>query len=194
MTITFTLASGSSATAAGPFNISGTTDGGSSNTILIATGITKTQLVTGHTVTNVTPENITGGTIASTGTCTTTTPWYVTPPAETATLAWSFTENAPARGFMNIYVNGSIVIDRNITSSGTYTVYEGDEISVEVNSDECGLSYTYAECSGIINDLACAEGGAANISTEIYTVNEANLGTTLYLTCLSECSQEACLN
>ena len=80
MTITFTLASGSSATAAGPFNISGTTDGGSSNTILIATGITKTQLLTGHTVTNVTPENITGGTITSTGTCNTTTNWYTTPP------------------------------------------------------------------------------------------------------------------
>jgi hypothetical protein len=80
MTITFTLASGSSATAAGPFNISGTTSGGGLNTVLIATGITKTQLVTGHTVTNVTPENITGGTITSTGTCNTTTNWYATPP------------------------------------------------------------------------------------------------------------------
>jgi hypothetical protein len=80
MTITFTLASGSSATAAGPFNISGTTSGGGLNTILIATGITKQQLVTGHTVTNVTPENITGGTITSTGTCNTTTNWYATPP------------------------------------------------------------------------------------------------------------------
>lgn len=80
MTITFTLTSGSSATAAGPFNISGTTSGGALNTISIATGITKAQLLAGHTVTNVTPENITGGTITSTGTCNTTTNWYVTPP------------------------------------------------------------------------------------------------------------------
>ncbi len=88
MTITFTLASGSSATAAGPFNISGTTDGGSSNTVSIATGVTKAQLLTGHTVTNVTPENITGGTITSTGSCNTTTTWSVTPtPTPTATAA-----------------------------------------------------------------------------------------------------------
>jgi len=79
MTITFTLTSGSSSTAAGPFNISGTTSGGGLNIILIATGITKQQLVTGHTVTNVTPENITGGTITSTGTCNTTTTWRIYP-------------------------------------------------------------------------------------------------------------------
>ena len=88
MTITFTLASGSSATAAGPFNISGTTDGGSSNTVSIATGVTKQQLLTGHTVTNVTPENITGGTITSTGSCNTTTTWSVTPtPTPTPTAS-----------------------------------------------------------------------------------------------------------
>ena len=88
MTVTFTLTGGSSSTNAGPFNISGTTSGGASNTVLIATGITKTQLLTGHTVTNVTPENITGGTITSTGTCTTTTTWSVVPtptPTPTAT-------------------------------------------------------------------------------------------------------------
>ena len=88
MTITFTLTSGSSATAAGPFNISGTTDGGSSNTVSIATGVTKAQLLTGHTVTNVTPENITGGTITSTGSCNTTTTWSVTPtPTPTPTAS-----------------------------------------------------------------------------------------------------------
>jgi hypothetical protein len=88
MTVTFTLTSGSSATAAGPFNISGTTSGGALNTISIATGVTKAQLLTGHTVTNVTPENITGGTITSTGTCNTTTTWSVTPtPTPTPTVS-----------------------------------------------------------------------------------------------------------
>ena len=78
MTVTFTLTGGSSSTDAGPFNISGTTSGGASNGVSIATGVTKAQLLTGHTVTNV-GDTITGGTIASTGTCTTTDTWSVTP-------------------------------------------------------------------------------------------------------------------
>ena len=85
MTVTFTLTGGSSSTNAGPFNISGTTSGGASNGVSIATGVTKAQLLTGHTVTNV-GDTITGGTIASTGTCTTTTTWSVTPtPTPTST-------------------------------------------------------------------------------------------------------------
>jgi hypothetical protein len=87
MTVTFTLTGGSASTDAGPFNISGTTSGGALNGVSIATGITKQQLLTGHTVTNIN-DTITGGTIASTGTCTTTDTWSVTPsptPTSTAT-------------------------------------------------------------------------------------------------------------
>lgn len=79
MTLTFTLAVGSSGTAAGPFNISGTTSG--NTTSELATGITKNQLSSGYTINGV-DNAITGGTIASTGTCTTTTPWAVVPPCE----------------------------------------------------------------------------------------------------------------
>jgi hypothetical protein len=84
MTVTFTLTSGSSGTAAGPFNISGTTSGGGLNGVSIATGVTKNQLSTGHTISGIS-ELITGGTIASTGTCTTTTPWSVTSATPTPT-------------------------------------------------------------------------------------------------------------
>ena len=78
MTVTFTLTSGSSGTSAGPFNISGTTN---ANVVSeLASGITKAQLTTGHTITGIN-DAITGGTIASTGTCTNTIPW----PPETAT-------------------------------------------------------------------------------------------------------------
>ena len=93
MTVTFTLTSGSSGTAAGPFNISGTTN---ANVVSeLASGITKAQLTTGHTITGIN-DAITGGTIASTGTCTTTTPWLViaatpTPtPTPTATPSYSY--------------------------------------------------------------------------------------------------------
>jgi hypothetical protein len=93
MTVTFTLTT--SLTDAGPFNISGTTSGGALNGVSIATGITKQQLLTGHTVTNIN-DTITGGTIASTGTCTTTDTWSVTPsptptPTPTAIPTTSYT-------------------------------------------------------------------------------------------------------
>jgi len=83
MTVTFTLTSGSSGTSAGPFNISGTTN---ANVVSeLASGITKAQLTTGHTITGIN-DAITGGTIASTGTCTTTDTWSVTPsPTPTST-------------------------------------------------------------------------------------------------------------
>ena len=82
MTVTFTLTSGSSGTAAGPFNISGITSGNA--TTELATGITKAQLTTGHTITGIN-DAITGGTIASTGTCTNTIPWLATPATATPT-------------------------------------------------------------------------------------------------------------
>ena len=82
MTVTFTLTT--SSTAAGPFNISGTTSGGALNGVSIATDISKATLLTGHPISNIS-ETITGGTIASTGTCTTTTPWYTTPATPTPT-------------------------------------------------------------------------------------------------------------
>jgi hypothetical protein len=50
----------------------------------LATGVTKSQLTTGYTI-NTTLETLTGGTISSTGTCTTTQPWYVTAPTPTPT-------------------------------------------------------------------------------------------------------------
>jgi hypothetical protein len=74
MRITFTITTTS--TDVGPFNISGTTS--SNVTYWIATGVTRTQLTNGHPV-DTEYETITGGTIASTGNCTDTKPWSVTP-------------------------------------------------------------------------------------------------------------------
>jgi hypothetical protein len=90
MRLTFTLQSAYTGATyvAGPFNISGTTSAGT--TYWLATGVTKTQLSTGHSI-NTTYETLTGGTIASTGTCTTTRSWTIAPPVPTtATLSYSF--------------------------------------------------------------------------------------------------------
>ena len=74
MVITFTLqaAYSGSTYVAGPFKISGTTNTGTVTEL--ATGITKTQLLTGHTITGIS-DATTGGTINSTGTCTNSIPW-----------------------------------------------------------------------------------------------------------------------
>jgi hypothetical protein len=67
MFITFTIPSEYSSTDAGPFNISGVTD--TSIVVVLASGITKSQLLTGYTV-DVTPYTIVSGTVASDGLCT----------------------------------------------------------------------------------------------------------------------------
>lgn len=90
MRLTFTLQSAYTGTTyvAGPFNISGRTSGGVN--YQLSTGVTKTQLTTGHTVDTV-YETITGGTIVSTGSCNTSVNWTITPPPPaTSVLSYTF--------------------------------------------------------------------------------------------------------
>jgi hypothetical protein len=81
MDITFTLQSGFSGTQADNFNISGVTSSGTNT--LLASGVTKSQLLGGHTI-DVDP-TITGGTITSTGLCTNSVQWYTFGAAPTPT-------------------------------------------------------------------------------------------------------------
>jgi len=120
MTVTFTLTT--LGTAAGPFNISGTT--GSNVTTQLASGITADQLATGHTISSIS-ESITGGTIASTGTCTTTTTWSASPatPTPTPTIntpPYNFLVALGTTGASNI--NGSACYNFNGVG-GTITLY-----------------------------------------------------------------------
>jgi hypothetical protein len=109
------------------------------------------------------------------------------PSTGTATLAWSFTETGGARGEMNLYVNGSEVVNRFINSTGTLTVNAGDTINVEVICDECGSNYSNAYCGGIIVDSDCVEAGIATIITSVYTVQIADIGNTLDLNTFARC-------
>ena len=83
MFITFTLPSGYASTDAGPFNISGITD--TSTVVLLASGITKSQLLTGYTV-DTAPYTIVSGTVASVGLCTNEVTFEITAPTPTPTL------------------------------------------------------------------------------------------------------------
>jgi len=105
-----------------------------------------------------------------------------------ATLSWSFTESGGATGNMDLYVNGSIVESRSNTASGTYTVYEGDTINVEISANDCGgvNDTANAYCIGIIADAACAV-TSTNLFTAVYTVVSGDLGTTLTLNTFANC-------
>jgi hypothetical protein len=120
MNVTFTLTT--LGTAAGPFNISGTT--GSNVTTQLASGITADQLASGYTINSVN-DAITGGTIASTGSCNTTKTWSATPATPTPTP----TVNTPPYNFLVAVgttgqnnINGSACYNFNSTG-GTITLY-----------------------------------------------------------------------
>ena len=154
MTVTFTLTGGSASTDAGPFNISGTTSGGALNGVSIATGVTKQQLLTGHTVTNIN-DTITGGTIASTGTCTTTDTWSVTPsptPTETPieNNCWCVTYTSSIPG--DLYVRY-----RDTTGNVQTTLITDLE-----TMDNGNFTYTGCICvypTGAYSTPVCVQGG-----------------------------------
>ena len=112
-----------------------------------------------------------------------------------ASLAWSFTEAGGSVGTMDLYVNGSIVESRTVTSSGTRTVYSGDTINVQVTCDQCtggGGTYANAYSTGINVDSDCSSTGGASIFTSVYTVVSGDLGTTLNLNTFAVCDT-ACI-
>jgi hypothetical protein len=105
MDITFTLQAGFSGTQADNFNISGTT---SSGTLMSLGSVTKAQLTTGHTV-NADP-TITGGTITSTGVCTTSVNWLTFGNQTPATSILSYFFSAG-----KYYFNLTEALEDNIT-------------------------------------------------------------------------------
>jgi hypothetical protein len=113
------------------------------------------------------------------------------PPIGSSTLAWSFNESAGAFGNMELYVNGVVIESRSNTSSGTYTVYVGDTINVEVTAQGCGGINDYANvyCVGIINDADCVFNDIASIVTSNYTVASGDIGNTLTLDNYALCSE-----
>ena len=123
-------------------------------------------------------------------TTTTTTSTTTTTTAGSATLAWSYSETGGANGYMDLYVNGSVVESRSNTASGTRTVYVGDTINVEVNCQTCGEpdNRSNAYCTGIITDADCKINDIANIFTSVYTVASGDIGLTLNLDTFAACA------
>jgi hypothetical protein len=105
-----------------------------------------------------------------------------------ATLSWSFTESGGSVGNMDLYVNDSLIESRSNTSSGTFPVYVGDDIRVEVDSSGCtgtnGKANAYT--MGIIADANCAD-TSTTLITGVYTVQVEDIGDTLTLNTFALC-------
>jgi hypothetical protein len=112
-----------------------------------------------------------------------------------ATLAWSYTETGGADGIMDLYINGTIEETRINTSNGTYTVYVGDTIAIDLSMNQCtggGNTYSNVYTSGLISDADCVNNGGAALVTSNYTVVAGDIGTTLTFNAYASC-ESACL-
>jgi hypothetical protein len=119
------------------------------------------------------------------------------PPTGSATLSWDFTEAVGTSGYMDIYVNSSVIESRVNTSSGTYTLQVGDTINVQVGCYTCGSPNTYANAYSLSNrailvDAACVNNGDASILTSNYTVVSGDIGGTITLNTFATCDS-ACI-
>ena len=149
MNLTFTLQSAYTGATyvAGPFNISGTTSGGSNNQL--ATGVTKNQLIAGYSVDTVL-ETLTGGTITSTGTCGTSQEWFVGTPS---TIYYSTPDEYPRSN-----VGSSMVNVINNTGAAIYVYLRGN--SQSTNSGTFGGTLTNVDnaeaitLTAVINNYA----------------------------------------
>ena len=118
-TVIFTLTSAGTDT--GPFNISGTTNTGTVS--LIASAVSKSTLLAGYQVT-INDDNITGGTVASTGTCTNTQPWLTPDPGATPTPTATPTgTGTPTATIYTYYLTNFLSKDDN-DSSGNPDYYD----------------------------------------------------------------------
>jgi hypothetical protein len=112
-------------------------------------------------------------------------------PSGYATLQWSFSETGGPAGEMVLYVNGNPIETRTSTSNGTYNVYPGDTIYVELNIYvPCGPPDTYANVytsGNISNDANCANNAGASLTTVPYTVVSGDIGSYLVLNTFAGC-------
>jgi hypothetical protein len=158
--------------------------------MVYATTTSTTTAAPTSTSTSTSTTSTTTGAPAETTTSTTTT---TTTGAPSATLQWDFEEMGGADGTMYLYVNGSVIESRSITSSGTYAVYEGDTINVEVSCNTC---FSPNNCStaesqsnkSILVASDTVNSSIANIFTSVYTVVSGDIGNNINLSTFAICN------
>ena len=181
MTVKFTLtAETSGTTQSGDYRISGTTDGGALNGVFIASGITREQLTTGHTVTGIS-DSITGGTITSTGSesggfCTNSIIWY----ADGGSGAEGTARVACQLQYDSVGSGDIITVSNNTTGTGTIsTITSSNGITVYGNTkcyvadpDGTSVTFTVQKTSG--NLLQARENGYVELIVNLSPVDSFN--------------------
>ena len=109
------------------------------------------------------------------------------------TLSWTYSPTGGADGRMKIYVNSSNVITATSTSTGTYTIYEGDTISCEIEIlSACGSPDEYANVStdsnrGTLDATNCFNATTGTLTTSTYTVVAGDISSTITLDAFANC-------
>ena len=109
------------------------------------------------------------------------------------TLSWTYSETGGAVGEMRIYVNSSNVITATSTSNGTYTIYEGDTISCQIEIlSACGSPNEYANVStdsnrGTLDAVDCFNATTGILTTSTYTVVAGDISSTITLDAFANC-------
>lgn len=178
MNIIFTLtAETSGTTQSGNYNISGTTENGALNGVFIASGITRAQLTTGYTATNLS-DSITGGTITSTGSasggfCTNSIIWY----ADGGTAGEGTVRVLVGLQYTNIASGDVITVSNDtvgtgtvstITSNGGVTVGGSTRCYVD-DPDGSSVTFTVQKTSG--NGLLARDNGTVELYVNLSPVD-----------------------
>jgi hypothetical protein len=155
-----------------------------STTTAAPTSTTTTSTTSTTSTTTAAPAETTTSTTTTTG-------------APSATLQWDFEEIGGASGNMELFVNGNTIENRYSTSAGTYTVYEGDTINVQVTCDTCGSPNvcSTAESQSNKSILVASDtqnNSIASIFTSVYTVVSGDIGNNINLSTFAICNS-SCL-
>lgn len=178
MNITFTLTPETSGvTQSGNYNISGTTDGGQLNGVLIANNITRAQLTTGYTAVDLI-DTLTGGTITSTGSasggyCTNQIYWLVGgggAPAGTARVICQVIYTSIVSGdVLTITNNSTNGTTDEITSQNGQSVYGSNRCFVDTAT---GTTVTFQiQKTFSPTDLNARDNGSAELRVNLNPVD-----------------------
>lgn len=163
----------------GPFNISGTTNTGT--VVLIDSNVPKATLESGYEIT-ITNDNITGGTIQSVGTCTTSQPWEK--PSMWLTVYGRDVAGSPANLTLTYSINGGGEINvpgytGNALPSSCQSLYiitglaQGDNVTFSTS--------TLCRINGAENTTSCptSTGSATQYTTFINTPSPDSVAITI---------------
>lgn len=185
VTITLTTAGADT----GPFNLYSNTD---SYTTPFVSNVPKSSLVLGYSI--LAPTDTTIIRVQSVGDCTN----YIDLEIPHALVTWEYYMDAQnGEFFIDASRNtGAVRIGSNTPGSyysGTFPVYEGDQIDVYIGTGNCigaPLGHNSAKATVDVKSVPysnCVPGGSATVTATPITVTAGDIGTSILISGISEC-------